>query len=148
MHPGWQCYASKQCVDIEVSHNKLQVDPDSASTVGLFRKLAGEYAPEGESFIVTPLWPTAYPLLDRKSPVWEIYALFPRTPVFELKEVERIKEAKPRFVFVLDVPLDGREELRFKNTHPIIYQYILDNFELLPDSPSSAYKIYKAKGGV
>lgn len=145
-HPGWQCHASKQCMNIEISHSNLQVDPGTASDVTLLRKLAHQYAPDSQSFIITPFWPGAYPLLEHKSPMWEIYALFPRSQAFEQAEIKRIKAARPRFAFVFDLPLDGRDELRFRNTHPLIHQYILDNFEPLPDSPNPAYQIYKAKG--
>lgn len=145
VHPSWQCHANSQCVGIEISGNNLLVDPNTANDVELLRKLADRFAGDGQSFIVTPFWPGAYALLARKSPTWEIYALFPRSETFEKKEIERIRAAEPSFAFVLDFPLDGRDELRFRNTHPIIHQYILDNFELLPNSPNPAYQIYKAK---
>lgn len=145
VHPGWQCYSSKQCVSIEISGNKLMVSPGTANDIKLLRKLAVQYAPDGQSFIATPFWPGAYPLLGRKSPMWEIYALFPRSQTFEQAEIERIKAAKPNFALVFDFPLDGRDELRFQNTHPLIYQYILNHFEQLSYSPNSAYQIFKAK---
>lgn len=145
-HPGWQCYASKQCVNIDISGSNLQVDPGTASDVGLLRELADQYASDGRSFIATPFWPGAYALLERKSPTWEIYALFPRTQAFEQAEIERIKTARPGFVLVFDLPLDGRDELRFQNTHPLTHQYIMDHFELLPNSPNPAYQIFKAIG--
>lgn len=145
-HPGWQCLASKQCVDVDISGKYLQVDPATASDIALLRQLTDRYAPNGRTFIATPFWPGAYALLERRSPMWEIYALFPRTEAFERKELERIKASRPGFAFVVDMALDGREELRFKNTHPIIYQYILDNFVSVSHSYGPAYQIYKVKG--
>jgi hypothetical protein len=93
--------------------------------------------------MAAPFWPGAYPLLERKSPTWEIYAIFPRTGGFEQLEIERIKATTPGFILIFDYPLDGREALRFRNSHPLIHQYIQDNFELLPNSPNPAYQIYK-----
>jgi hypothetical protein len=145
-HPGWQCHASKQCADINVSGNKLIVDPSTASDVKLLRQLSTQYAPNGQSFIVAPFWPGAYALLGRKSPMWEIYPLWPRSQAFEQVEIERLKKAKPGFALIFDFPLDGRDELRYRNTHPLIHQYILDNFERFHDSPRSDYQIYIAKG--
>jgi hypothetical protein len=145
-HPGSQCFASKQCVTIEISGSNLVVDSGTANDVKLLRQLADQYAPNGQSFIATPFWPGAYALLERKSPMWEIYALFPRPQVFEQAEIERIKRAKPSFALIFDFPLDGRDDLRFQNTHPLIYQYILAHFDRIPDSPNPAYQIYKAKG--
>lgn len=77
--------------------------------------------------------------------MWEIYALFPRTDAFQNKEIERIKIAKPGFAIIFDLPLDGRNDLRFQNTHPLIYQYILSNFDRVPFPQNSAYQIYKAR---
>lgn len=145
-HPGWQCHINKQCVNVKISGSKLLVDPGTASDIGLLQNLSDQYARDGQSFIATPFWPGAYALLERKSPMWEIYALFPRSQVFEKAEIERIKTARPGFALVFDVPLDGRDELRFRNTHPLIHQYILDHFEMLPSSHNPAYQIYKAKG--
>ena len=127
--PGWQCGSGKQCEDIEISGTHLKVDQGTAASIGLLRDLVEQYAPEGQSFIVTPFWPGAYPLFERKAPMWEIFALFPRSQAFEQAEIERIKAAQPAFAFILDIPLDGRDELRFRNTHPLINQYILDNFD-------------------
>jgi hypothetical protein len=47
----------------------------------------------------------------------------------------------------LNLPLDGHDELPFRNVDPVIYQYILDNFQPLPNSASRTYQIYKAKDG-
>ncbi len=144
-HPGWQCLASKQCVNVDISGKYLQVDPNTASDIALLHQLTDQFAPDGRSFIATPFWPGAYALLERRSPMWEIYALFPRTEAFEKKEIERIKASDPGFAFIFDLPLDGRDELRFKNTHPLIYQFILNNFELVPNSHNPAYQIYKTR---
>jgi hypothetical protein len=145
-HPGWQSYVnSRWWLDVEISGTTLQVDPNTARDIELLRTLAEGYAPNGESFIATPFWPGAYALLKRQSPMWEIYALFPRSPDFERAEIERIQAASPYFILVLDLPLDGRDELRFRNTHPLIHKYILDNFEPLPNTPGPAYQIYKTR---
>jgi hypothetical protein len=143
-HPGWQCFTSKQCVSVEVAGRKLKMNPGIASDIALLRQLADQYAINGQGVVITPLWPGAYALLDRKSPMWEIYALFHRSESFEAKEIERIKNSKPGLVLVLDVPLDGREDLRFKNTHPLTQQYIANNFDRVSISPNPIYQIYKA----
>lgn len=145
-HPGWYCLTSKQCVSVEISGSQLKVDPGTANDIALLRKLTEEFAPNGRSFVATPFWPGAYALLERRSPVWEIYALFSRSEHFENREIERIKAANPGFIFVFDLPLDGREELRFKNTHPLTHRFILENFDPIEVSQNPAYQIFKARG--
>lgn len=146
-HPGWQCLTSKQCVDVEIAGKTLQIAPGTANDIVLLRQLVVQFVPNDKTFIATPFWPGAYALLERKSPTWEIYAVFPRDKSFEEKEIERIKTSRPGFAFIFDLPLDGRDELRFKNTHPLTTQYILNNFDPVSISQNSAYQIYKARGG-
>ncbi len=144
-HPGWQCMKNYQFVDVEVSGSNLQVAPGTANEIALLRQLVDKYANNDESFIVTPFWPGAYALFERKSPMWAVYALWQRGESFEDMEIERIKSANPRFVFVLDSPLDGREELRFRNTHPKVFSYIQANMKIVPITQNPAYLVFKAR---
>lgn len=144
-HPGWQCRENKQCVSVEISENNLKVDSNTANDVALLRQLAGQYAKDQQTFIAAPFWPGAYALLERKSPMWEIYPLFPRSASFEKKEIERIKAANPGFALIIDAPLDGRDDLRFKNTHPLIYNYIVQNYSPEPFATNPTYQIYKSR---
>jgi hypothetical protein len=147
VHPGWQCRVGAQCVTVDISGTDLLVDPYTAAEIGFVRRLAATYAPAGRSFVVMPFWPGAYAIFDRRSPMWEIYALFPRSEAFQQAEIWRMKQEKPGFIIIVDIALDGRDELRFKNTHSLEYQYILNNFEKLTESPSPDYQVFKAKEG-
>jgi len=144
VQPGWRGRKSGNWVETEISGDKLLVDPGTASNISLLRTLAERYAPNGRSFIAAPLWPGAYALLERKSPIWEIYPIWPRPESFERKEIERINGARPGFAIVLDTPVDGKEELRYRDSHPRTFQYITENFEPISDSFGQAM-IFKAK---
>jgi len=146
-YPGWTCFVTKQCVQINVAGDKLDVDPKTAGNLMALNKLAEQFAPGDRTFIATPFWPGAYAALGRKSPMWEIYVLFPiRSIAFQQAEIERIKAANPAFVLIHDFPLDGREDLRFRNSRPIIFQYIRDNFkELNGYLGNSAFQLYVSK---
>jgi hypothetical protein len=144
--PGWNCHIVLQCIETDIAGDNLQVEPVHASSVQLLKELVGRYSPDGRSFVVEPFWPGAYPLFNRKSPVWEIFAFFPRSEAFQLKEIESIKKANPGFVLVWDFALDGNDDTRFRNTHPLIDRFFRDHFDRLPDGPqNSGYQIYKSK---
>ena len=128
-HPGWQCRAGKDCEKVEVSGDLLDMPSSTASDVRLLKDLVAKYASDGRSYVVTPFWPGAYALLEGKSPMWEIYALRPRTTDFQLREIERIRRADPAFVLVIDTPLDGRDDLRFRNTHSEVYNFMEEEFQ-------------------
>lgn len=144
-HPGWQCKSGTACVDTEITGSTLRIDPETAKAVALLREMDVQHTPAGQTFITAPYWPGAYALLQRRSPIWEIYAVVPRSPVFEQAEIQRVAQAKPRFAIVFDLPLDGREDLRYRNTHPKLYRFIQDNFDRLPYPKVPSYEIYIAR---
>lgn len=139
------CFRKGRCVAVEISGSTIWVDPVMASNVKMLRQLANQYAPNGRPFVVVPFWPGAYALLGQKSPMWDIYALFPRSNDFEKEEIERIKAAKPGFVLIWNVAQDGHDALRFKNTHPLITGYIMDNFSPVPYIQKPEFQIYTAQ---
>ncbi len=131
---------------VEVGRDTMRTDPWTAHNLELLSALDKKYCPNGDSFLAVPFWPGAYAAFERKSPVWEIYALFPRNDEFQQMEIARIKEAAPAFALILDLPLDSRDDLRFQNTHPLIDRYIKENFDLV-DEPLAVkpFYVYKAR---
>jgi hypothetical protein len=144
-HPGLRCHRADACVPVSISGDHLRVQTATADDIALLRTLADRYASTGQTFLTVPFWPGAYPVLDRRAPVWEIYPLFPRNPAFEQAEIRRIEAARPAFAVIVDYPLDGREELRFRNTHPMLQQYIETHFEPTSDSTNPAYLTFRTK---
>ncbi len=145
VQPGWTCHTRGECVTVTVSGSILQVDPQTAKDLVLLRKMVGDYASDGQNFLVAPYWPGAYPLFERKSPMWEIYALFPRSEAFQRAEIERIKRVKPAFAVIVDHALDGMENRRFRHTHRLIYEFILARFEEVSGPTGSPYQIFRAR---
>jgi hypothetical protein len=144
--PGWNCHIVLDCIETDIAGNNLHVEPVHANSIQLLKELVGKYSPDGRSFVVAPFWPGAYALFGRKSPVWETFAVFPRSEAFQLKEIENIKKANPGFVLVWDYALDGNDDSRFRNTHPLTDRFFRDHFDRLPDSgQNSGYQIYRPK---
>jgi hypothetical protein len=147
-HPGWQCRTGSSCELVSIGSDVIWMDPDTASQVSLLRRLKADFAPAGQSVFVAPLWPGAYALLGTKSPTWEIYMLSPKTAGFQRQEIARLAAARPAFALIIDYPLDGREELRYRNTHPLIEQYIESNFELVKSiTTNPVLQVYRPSGG-
>ncbi|MGO9605593.1 MAG: hypothetical protein ACLQAT_19765 [Candidatus Binataceae bacterium] len=145
LNPGWRCRVNRSCVPVNVAGDRLATDPGTAQDLALLRNLDAAFAGGNRSFIATPFWPGAYAALGRRSPLWEIYALLPRSVAFQQAEIARIKTADPGFVVVVDFPLDGRDELRFHDTHPLIDQYIRDHFVPLTGyTQDPHYRLYKS----
>ena len=147
LHPGWDCRVKRPCVTADVAGEPLTVDKGIAEALVMLKSVADEYAPNGRNFVVVPLWPGAYSVLKRRSPIWEVYALNPQGDELQRREIERIEAANPGFILVLDVAIDGRDDLRFRNTHPLIERFIRDNFDpiTIDDWPPPISQFYKGR---
>ncbi|SKC01142.1 hypothetical protein [Luteibacter sp. 22Crub2.1] len=146
LHPGWQCMGARHCALMNIDGDSLRVDAVAEKDVLLLQKLKRDFGSTGRPFFVAPLLPGAYALLGARSPTWEIYTAWNRSDAFQQDEIARLKQARPAFVVVYDLPLDGREELRYKNTHPLMDQYIKDNFERLEGySVNPAHEVYRSR---
>jgi len=146
LHPGAQSYNDKRWEYIEISGAQLKVDPDAVNKINMFKRLINQYAANGQPFLVVPFNFAMYSIFGRSSPMWDFYSLFPRSLNDQADDIARIKKANPRFVVIYDEALDGVEERQFHNTHPFIFKYIRDNFELVHDrSETQDIYIYKGK---
>jgi hypothetical protein len=73
----------------------------------------------------------------------DVYPLFERSEEFQRQEIERIRQSDSGFAVVLDFPLDKMEDRRFRNTNPLIEEYIRTQFEPLDGFP--AVQVYRAR---
>lgn len=144
-HAGWLARINSNWVKHAVGGDTVLIDPSTAADLDLLQDLADRYAQHGRSFVAVPLMPGAYAALGRKAPTWEIYPLFSRSAAFEHAEISRISNAAPGFVLISDVALDGRDELRFHNTHPLTERYLLEHFEPVQSAPNTQYRIYRSR---
>lgn len=141
----WECIDPNKCVQTKVGCDHLWIRHKTSGDLRLINTLVTQYAANDQDFIVVPYWPGAYAALEKRAPMWEIYALFPRTEQFQLREINRIKKSAPKFAFIFNYPLDGNEKLRYIYTHALINQYIFDNFDFIPELSTTEYQVFKAK---
>lgn len=131
----------------KVGKDELLLDTGTILQLRMVKDLVSRFAPDGRTFLAVPFMPGAYPVFERKAPIWEIYGLFSRGKEFQELEINRIEKAKPGFAIVWDFPLDGRDELRFKNTHPLIQKHIEENFDIYLDpNASKEFYLFKSRG--
>jgi hypothetical protein len=143
---GWMCRVAMPCVEADIYGSRIMVPPYMATDIAMLRQLAARFAPGDRSFITVPMMPGAYAILGRKSPFWDIYPILPRSQAFQEAEIARMKSADPGFAVVVDYPLDHRQDLLFRYTHPLIDAYIRDQFDALPGyGQNSSYRIYRSK---
>ena len=119
------------------------MDASFATSVTDIEQLASRYIQPGGTLLSIPVWPGAYALLGLKSPVYEIYALFPRSDVFQNREIARLQTTRPSLVLFNDIAVDGRDDLRYAKTHSRILDYIAGHYRQISSPPAEPQlKVY------
>ena len=128
---GWQ-NASAACARVIMGEDEFVVRKSTANLISDLRRMVAETPPEREVLIL-PWLTGAYPVLGKRSPVWDVYAAFPRSEAFQRAEIERIRQARPGMIFVAIDALDGKAPRSYRHTHPLIFSYIVQNYVMVAD---------------
>jgi len=79
--------------------------------------------------LVTPLWPGMYPILGKTAPLWEVYSLFPEPESQQQVAIARLQRLGVDWVVLADIVPEPREDLRFRNTHRIMWEHFKQDFD-------------------
>jgi len=90
--------------------------------------VAHTLAKPSEPVVFLPHWPGLYAATNRTSPLKQIYFIRPASVAEEQITLAALKAKDVRWVMLQDYKLDGRDDLRFCNTNPLVFAYFSENF--------------------
>jgi hypothetical protein len=140
-----QSLLKQRLATISINGSTLHVFPGVAARLRSAERVFAAVPHARDSFLALPDAPGLYAINKKKMPIWEIYSLWRRDRAFEAPELARLQSAPPQVVLLSDHALDQRPELRYSSMHPVLYQWIVDNYQpgpALPDSSEESWKIY------
>jgi hypothetical protein len=117
---------------VELDGHRITTSRFHAQIVTSAQKLAGEIAKPDEPILFLPNLIALYPITGRFSPTREIFNIFPASPEEDRALLAQIEAANVQWVMIYDFALDGRDDLRFRHTNPIVYAHFAQNFDLVP----------------
>lgn len=123
--------APGQYVEKSIIGDQIWMDKGIANLIEKVSQINEQLVQPNEGLLIAPHWTTLYPILQRKSPLWDIYFLFPETEDRQKEMIQQLRDRNVNWVILGDVPLDGREDLRFKNTHPLVWHHLRQDFEVM-----------------
>jgi hypothetical protein len=91
----------------------------------------------GEFAFLAPHLPSMYVIMGQRSPVWNTYLLFPPPPEQEQRMIEDLQRAPVSCAVVMDLPIDFKTETRFSRTHPRVWKFLADNYQVVQDEAIS-----------
>lgn len=114
---------------VRIGPHLFWTETPNAREIETVRRFAGENVPKGETLFLAPLLPMYYCLLEKDSPVHQVYFTFPEPEAHQRRMVEELEEKKVRWAIVGDPVIDGLPHLRFSKTHALLWRYLNDKFE-------------------
>ena len=107
------------------------IRPQAAYLAGLEEDVAARLGPEDE-ILIAPSRPTLYPLLGRAAPIHGIYLFWFASDAEQEAILDALEARKVRFALIVDTAVDDREDLRFSNTYPRVFAYLLEHYRRVP----------------
>jgi hypothetical protein len=149
VHPLYEKLRERpeQYAAVKVQGDELWVPKTTASLITGLYTMEMKYFSKGGELLAVPHLPGAYALLGRKSPLWQTYFFFPETDKRQKDMMLDMDRKGVRWIILGSGTLDGREDLRFRNTHPLVWRHIMDTFEPVPgETLPGGYQLYRKKG--
>ena len=109
--------------------DRLEIPVPTAQFIDSVKQFHDLNVSSSEQILLAPHIPFLYPTLERRSPIWDIYLLFPETQERQLQIIKELRQQNVNWVIIADYALDGRDELRFSNTHPLVWQEFSNHFQ-------------------
>jgi hypothetical protein len=119
---------------------KIFVPPALGRAIVCLQEFTAENIPRQDAILAAPYVPGLYPILKRRSALWDLAFLFPSTDEKQNQMMRRLDEQNVRWAIISEPP-----ELRLSSTHRLLWEYLTTNFEPVPISclPSSIKVLHR-----
>lgn len=113
---------------IDINGEHLWVRHHNARLIKGVMDANAELIPTQEGLLIACHLPGLYPMLNRTSPLWDFFLLPVKMEDRQRRQISVLEEKQVGWLLLNDMTIDGRDELRLKNSHPLLWQYFMDNF--------------------
>jgi hypothetical protein len=134
LRPNW---ARASASDV-VGHLRLHQPPHATRLLRVARDLCADHAPHAPVLFVAPDLPQILAALDRDSPAYDTFCLYPASDPEQQAMIEQLTRNDAQVALISDAQIDGREELRFSRTHPKVWEWLQAEFVRIPTSEANS----------
>ncbi len=140
VNPGYTAYA--KC---DINGDNLWLPSWKTAYIRTVKQIDSQMVPPDEGFLMVPWSPGFYPVLQRESPLREVWYLDQQTETRQKEMIQEIEQKKVNWILLNNLPMDGKEELRFSNTHKLLWEYFNEHYQLLrvQGLPGNIYLLHR-----
>ena len=122
---------SNELKRIEFDGNSLWLPAEMAQYLARLRDLVDAHSKPGDPVLFAPKLVTLYPLLARRPAVYDTFCVYPASEAEQTLMINQLVTEGARLALIANHPVDSRDELRFSNTHPRVWEYLDREFTVL-----------------
>ena len=132
VHPHIERYRHRSAyVRRDVGGSSLRIKQTSAELLDVLSSIVQSRLGPREPLLAVPTLAELLPILGRRSAVYDTYCIYPASEREQKRMLRSIDEEQVRLALVRDDPVDGREDLRFSHTHPLVWSHLNAEFKRL-----------------
>ena len=114
-----------------MGEDTLWLEKKLAATLDAIRKIVKDRVATDETFFAVPVLVGLYAIFGKKAPMFDTFPVYPATRDAQHDMLASLKANPVTLALIHDFALDGRDDLRFRNTHPIVWNYVANEFTKL-----------------
>jgi hypothetical protein len=128
-YPDWRF------VRYQVGRDRLRIPACQAAYLQTMQEIVRERLTPAEDLLIAPCEAGLYPILDPVSPVWNTYFVYPELAQRQQRMIRELQEHSVRLALVNDaLAIDGKEAYRFHASNPLLWRYLTEHFQPVPES--------------
>ncbi|MBI5363191.1 MAG: hypothetical protein HZA53_08430 [Planctomycetes bacterium] len=127
----------REFVAFDASGTELSVDGVVAQRLAAVRARVEREVPRDAKLLVSTKLLVLYPLLGRRSPVWDVYPSWRADAQYEQRMLDELSTVD--WAFLQDLAVGGVEEKRFAHTYPGVWRRLQQDYDRLetPELPEN-----------
>jgi hypothetical protein len=134
---GFYPYSIQIGRDMETIH----MDKASHDLIAAIREIKADFRIEDREIFFAPYLPGMYPIMDVHSPTYSAYFLNKTTTKRQKTTIREMQQNHVKYIVYSDQFIDGNEDLAFYNSNPLVYDYIIANYDLCESALPDGYKL-------
>jgi len=134
----------------EIRDWKLEMLPLQVQLLEALRELREGPTNAGGSLLALPTLAWVYPALDLRSPVYDLFCVYPASGKEQSRMIAELEEAHVALAVISTERLDGNPGLTFERTHPMVVSWLQRHFDaVLAPRPTLAERFIflRRRGG-
>ncbi len=120
-------------VQYVIGNDHIWMLKSAADRIDGLKKVVAQYVPAHEPMLLAPLMTTFYPILGKNSPVYDLFFVAPQSEETQLEMIHDLEKKKVRWAVVGNPVVRSSLGLRLSTTQPILWKYLMTNFEAVTD---------------